>query len=147
MEDFGDGLAEDFYVDPSNYKLISAVAGTNQWRIGQRNGSKFQWFQTVSQPVAVDADYDVGLCVQGILVDLYVGDVSVAAHDFGDLLNDGGLVLGSCRSDDGLGSSRAFAACRGNVCGVKLEVRDVRFAFVVHPKCPTRRRSTARSAP
>ena len=86
------------YVDPTNYKLISAAAGSDNWHIGQRSPSKFEWLQSVPLDVAVDNDYDLRIAVGDTAVELFVDGASLASHDFGEPLNDGQVGLGSRNS-------------------------------------------------
>ncbi len=86
------------FVDATHYKLVSASAGSNRWRIGLRDGANVQWLQTVSQPVALDTDYDLRIEVRGAAATLIVDGATLLSRQFADPLVDGALALGSRRS-------------------------------------------------
>ena len=86
------------FMDATHYKLVSASAGSNRWRIGQRDGATVQWLRTASSPIVLGTDYDVRIQIRGATATLVVDGATLLSHQFADPLVDGALALGSRRS-------------------------------------------------
>ena len=83
---------------PRNFKVAAVVAGSNRLRLGHATPAGFEWDTTVSRRVDLDTPYGVRVEISGSVTTLSVDGAALLTHDYGEVLSDGDLGLGSRRS-------------------------------------------------
>jgi hypothetical protein len=83
------------YYSPTDFKFVSVHAGSDKWRIGQRDASGWNFLASKVKTIEADTDLEVVIEIRGSLVTLRSGGVLVLDHDFGAALSDGQVGLGS----------------------------------------------------
>ncbi|WP_188859657.1 LEPR-XLL domain-containing protein [Marinobacterium nitratireducens] len=89
------------YMGAEDFKFAGIDVGTDKLQIGHRDASG--WVVDVQLPVQLKAntDYDITVVLFGTQATVYVNENEFVVYDFGEPLNDGGLL--------GLGTDNAIA--------------------------------------
>jgi len=84
------------YQSPTDFKFAGACVGSDDWVVGRRTTSGWQFDAVVSAPIQAVADYRLQVIVEGDdQVTLMVDGVERVTHQFADPVTDGAVGLGT----------------------------------------------------